>query len=246
MRPLLRCLARIPGAALALGVLRGGDARTSALLALSRPEGLFQPHGTTLEDRYPRVFRLARAELGDGPGLRLLSFGCSTGEEVFTLRRYFPRAHVTGIDISRERIATCRARLAAMGGDDGIAFRVAGSARHEPPDHYDAAFAMAVFRHGALGAMPPACGHVLRFERFGREAAALASCLRPGGLLAICHSNFRFADTAASACFEAVLQVPQDPRTPIYGPDNRRLDGVRREAVLFRKAGPATGAPPAP
>jgi len=63
------------------------------------PELLFQPYSTTRADRYPVIFRFVRDALGDAPSLRLLSFGCSSGEEVWTLRRYFAAAFIKGIDI---------------------------------------------------------------------------------------------------------------------------------------------------
>lgn len=235
MKRLARRLDVLPGFAAARGLLRGGDSRTAAWLRLKRPRNLFQPYGTTLDDRYPDIFRRVRAGWRDTEDLRLLSFGCSTGEEVFTLRQYFPQAHITGMDISRQRIATCHARLAAMGGDDRIMFRPAGSARQEPAGHYDAIFAMAVFRHGNLGTKPPDCGHLLDFAAFAREIEALARCLKVGGYLALYHANFRLLDTGVAPDFDILLSVPQDVRTPIYGPDNRRMDGVTQDAVLFVK-----------
>src|ERR1700689_3241127 len=78
------------------------DPRFRAGLRLQRqhPKNLFQPFANTGADRYPAIFRFARDSLGDGAALRLLSFGCATGEEVFSLRRYFPQSHVKGIDIN--------------------------------------------------------------------------------------------------------------------------------------------------
>src|SRR5579872_1723282 len=55
---------------------------------LPRPGPTFQISGDTTEDRYPQIFRFVRGELAGRRDLRLLSFGCSTGEEVFTLRQY--------------------------------------------------------------------------------------------------------------------------------------------------------------
>jgi len=43
-------------------------------------------------------------QLGDGAGVRLLSFGCSRGEEVFTLRHYFSTAAIKGIDIDPDNV----------------------------------------------------------------------------------------------------------------------------------------------
>jgi hypothetical protein len=61
-------------------------------LYLVRPKGAFQPFNDTLDNRYPGIFEFAQAELGAASAIRILSYGCSTGDEVFSLRRYFPRA----------------------------------------------------------------------------------------------------------------------------------------------------------
>lgn len=233
-------LRRLPGFA-ALRTLRellcSAEARSVALLRLSRPANLFQPYATTREDRYPDIFRFLRNELGDGPDRRLLSFGCATGEEVFSLRRHFPEAHIKGIDINPRSIAAARARLARLG-DTRMTFETASSAAGEAAESCDAVLAMAVFRHGDLGSAPPRCDHLIRFADFERTVEGLARCLRPGGLLAIRHANFRFADTATAAGFEPALVLADgrsNPPTPLYGPDDGWLEGAVESAVVFRK-----------
>lgn len=116
------------------------------LLRWRRPANLFQPYATTTTNRYPAVFQLARDLLGDGPDMRLLSFGCATGEEVFSLRRYFSQASIHGIDINPRSIAVCR-KVALSLNDPGLSFAVAGTADDLAEAGYDGVFAMAVFRH---------------------------------------------------------------------------------------------------
>ena len=142
--------------------------------------------------------------------MRLLSFGCSTGEEVFTLRRYFPGATIDGVDIHPYRVAAARERLRRRGGDPALSFAVAGSAKHLPDGYYDAIFCLAVFRHGGLQPGPaPRCDHLIKFAAVEQTVTELARCLKSGGFLAIAHSNFRFADMAVAASFEtAVRELP--------------------------------------
>ena len=204
-------------------VRRVADARgrNVALLEWERPHGLFQPEPTTRTDRYPAIFGFVRDQLGDAPERRLLSFGCSTGEEVFSLRRYFPRAAIRGLDINRRNLAVARRRLAEIGGDPRITFAWANAADGEPSESYDAVFAMAVFRHGGLNDAPPRCDRLIRFADFERCAEGLATALRPGGLLAIRHANFRFADLRMAAGFRPRFAAPTPrERAPIYGRDD--------------------------
>lgn len=207
-------------------------------LYLVRPKGAFQPFNDTKADRYPRIFGFVQSELGADSEVKILSYGCSTGEEVFSLRNYFRGAVIRGIDINAANIAVCRRRAKATG-DAAISFEAASSTRAEPAGSYDAIFCMAVLRHGSLGNPGVTrCDHLVRFEDFAATVADFARCLKPGGLLVIRHSNFRLCDAPAGAAFQTVLSVKfPDPaqKTPIFGPDNLLMSGVDYPDAVFRK-----------
>lgn len=219
--------------------------RRAAVLRMRRPPNLFQPFNDTADDRYPELFSYVRDRLGGRSGLRLLSFGCSTGQEVLTLRRYFPAAAITGIDISPANVADCR-RAVAERPDPDIRFVCAGSTEDEPDDWYDAVFCMAVFRHGDLSASDAdSCAHRLTFGAFEATVADIARCLKPGGYLVIEHSNFRLADTRSAEAFTCAARrpaIPADERTPLFGPDDRRLPDPQERAVVFQKVAPSVTA----
>jgi SAM-dependent methyltransferase len=212
--------------------------RSVALIRFEKPPGLFQPFIDTLPDRYPILFAFAREKLGADTQARVLSFGCSTGEEVFALRRYLPMATIKGIDINRRNIAICNARCRSSP-DPAIVFEVGGSTRTEEIGSYDAIFCLAVLRHGDLSAFGgDRCDHIIRFADFERVVGDFSRCLRPGGLLFIAHSNFRFSDTAAARGFEVVFRVPTpepDPRTPVFDRNNRLMHGAAYGEMVFRK-----------
>ena len=202
-----------------------------------RPAGAFQPFNNTKPDRYPRIFRFVQDALGAQSELTILSFGCSTGEEVFSLRRRFPKAAIKGIDINPANIAAARARL-ARSPDELLAFEVAHSTAAEPTGGYDAIFAMAVLRHGSLG-LPGVtrCDHLIRFADFAATIADFSRCLKPGGVLVIRHSNFRLCDTPAGAAFETILSVPVSEKSKprVFGPDNCLMRGAQYPDTVFRK-----------
>jgi SAM-dependent methyltransferase len=213
--------------------------RSIKFLAWFGRHGAFQPYGMTRENRYPQIFAFVQDRLKAHADLNILSFGCATGEEVFTLRRYFAAAAITGIDINPTSVALARKRLAGAP-DPRIRFVEGASAADEAPASYDAIFCMAVLRDGRLGTAPPRCDHLLRFADFERTVGEFARALKPGGLLAIRHSNFRFTDTVSAAEFETVLSHPYPPRariTPVYGPDDRLIEGARIADCVFMKRG---------
>jgi SAM-dependent methyltransferase len=236
MKPLERWLV-FKAARLSFNFVRSADFRSVMLLRWRRPKNLFQPFSETSDDRYPEVFHFAREQIGDGGSHRILSFGCGTGEEVFSLRRYFPLAHLRGLDINPRSIAVAQRRLRSNG-DKRISFEVGASTTGETGP-YNAIFCMAVFRHGGLGAsgLEGRCDHLIRFEDFERTLNELARCLAPGGLLFVRHSNFRLSDTALSKTFEVVYRgtsVPE-PLTPIFDSDNRFLPHTGYGEIGFRK-----------
>lgn len=193
---------------------------------------LFQPYGTTSEDRYPQLFDALAQRLAHFPAPRILSFGCSTGEEVRALRTRLPNARVTGIDLNPRSLAIARRNDRHPLSD----YREASAPL--PDDRFDAVLAMAVFRHGVLEAeRPEDCSAVLPFARFAEGVAMLDASLEPGGWLALYNSHFRFVDTPTAegyAC-DWLRMTDHRPLDLLYGPDNRRLAGMTDDAVLFRK-----------
>jgi 2-polyprenyl-3-methyl-5-hydroxy-6-metoxy-1,4-benzoquinol methylase len=204
----------------------------------ARPKGAFQPFNDTRVDRYPRIFSFVQSHLGAASKARILSFGCSTGEEVSSLREYFPHAEIKGIDINPGNIAVCRQRLKRAGGT-GVSFEIASSTGVEASAAYDVIFCMAVLRHGSLGNPGVTrCDHLIRFEDFAKAVADFERCLKPGGLLVIRNSNFRLCDAPVTDAFETLLRVPfgsRAARTPIFGPDNCLMEGVDYPDAVFRK-----------
>jgi SAM-dependent methyltransferase len=199
--------------------------------------GRFQTFSHTLPDRYPWLFEFTRSLIDDGVTTSLLSFGCSRGDEVFSLRKYFPQAAIKGVDIDPHNIEHCvrRARLESAA---GITFEVAARTDAEKPETYDAIFCLAVLCNGNLttsGAQN--CDPHLRFADFESVVTDFARCLKPGGLLLLHTTNFIFGDTAVAQQFGAVLKATpkQLASDVLFDRNNRLLPGIRYYDVGFRK-----------
>jgi SAM-dependent methyltransferase len=218
---------------IARGLARGGIDRQNAVARLVRRPGMFQPYGDTAFDRYPDELRTVASLVEPR---RVLSFGCSSGEEIATLLHYFPTAAVRGIDANPLAVRRARSRFRD---DDRVSVVRASDAAGEPESSYDLVLAMAVFRHGALNGAPPRCAPVLRFADFERTVTGLARCVRPGGLLVIRHANFRFADTTAARGFRPVAtgfgSEGDGGTTPVYGPDDRLAPDAQRDDGIHQR-----------
>jgi len=207
-------------------------------LRLRRPGEVFQYRSITVDDRYPAIFEFVRGRLKERTGVRLLSFGCASGEEVFALRARFPKASIKGIDLNPHNIAVCQKQLARRGGDPAVEFMVGGSAESETAASYDAVFSLAVFQRPELKESPAVATSAPRllFASFDRVVSGLAAAVKPGGFLVIRHSMFRFGDTDAARNFQAVLRLPSPAGFfPRFDAGDRRLPDENDEGVVFQK-----------
>lgn len=201
--------------------------------------GEFQPYYYTLPDRYPWLFGFAATRIGSRPDLRILSFGCSRGEEVFSLRKYFPSATIKGVDINPRNIARCLARARAERCVN-VAFEIAATTEGEATGSYDAIFCLAVLVNGDLTTSGAQRSDPLfHFERFEWMVGDFARCLKPGGLLLLHTTNFRFCDTVAARNFDVVYEADMKHMAPdvLFDSNNRLIIGERERyrAVAFEK-----------
>jgi SAM-dependent methyltransferase len=199
--------------------------------------GQFQTYNYTLPDRYPWMFQFAAASLGAASNLRLLSFGCSRGDEALTLSKYFPNAAIKGVDVDPANIAHCRSRFPA-GPPRLLSFATAATTELEAAGSYDAIFCLAVLCRGDLTTTnAQVCSPSLLFENFETTIADFARCLKPGGILFLHTTNFRFCDTACAADFDVVLEAApsQLASDVIFDRANKLMMGYRYTPVAFRK-----------
>jgi hypothetical protein len=234
-------LRRLPGwhaLVLARQLAAGGEPRQNAVARILRPDNLFQPQGTTAYGRYAEELAAAKAALTTSTP-DILSFGCSSGEELLTLRSWFPMSRIRGLDINPVAVHAARRLLRDRGEDTAISVGRAGDASGEPAEAYDVVLALAVFRHPSLNDAPPRCDGVLDFAAFETTVAGLSACVRPGGLLVLRHGNFRFGDCAVSADYEPVLvglpSANESTVTPVYDRDNALADPDSRDDGIYRK-----------
>jgi hypothetical protein len=159
-----------------------------------------QQETATEYDRYPDVFRTAQiyagSHFGDKP-LRILSFGCSYGLEMATLRAYFPTASIFGCDVSEDAMR----RAALLPG--ACVFRSTGEAiaAFGP---FDMIFAMSVLCRFTLSRKSNTITDVFPFSEFEAHLSVLDGALAPGGLLCVYNSNYLFRQSRFAAGYAPV------------------------------------------
>lgn len=182
----------------------------------------FQRETATSDDRYPQLFAECRERLAKLACPRILSYGCSTGEEVFTLARYMPGAWMVGVDINRWCLRQCRKKNVSL----QLRFVHRMATERAFAGGFDAIFCLAVFQrteHRTRRAKPEQTGFT--FEQFEAEIAMLDRTLHPGGLLFLDHCDFSFEQTIvargyAAAEFEGNRVVRE---RPLFDAKNRLI-----------------------
>lgn len=137
-----------------------------------------QDSGVTCYNRHPDIFDQAKALLPTVPAsVRVLSFGCSSGEEAQTLRDLgAPYWRVDGAESNPDLLAKARAA-------DPKGLYVP-DARVLPTGTYDAIFCMSVLcRFQSPAADFP-------FSTFERVLGWIIDLLRPGGILIIYNAQY--------------------------------------------------------
>lgn len=224
-----------------------GFYRSTILNRIFRPGQAHLTCNYTKMDRYPEIFGLVREYfasrgLEDSPDLRLLSFGCSTGEEAFSLRAYFPQATIVGADISDWNLE----QASGKNKDAKIEFIFSNAENLSAKGPYDAIFCMAVLLRMAHRMEPaPTSEGVYPIEKFDEQVGELDALLNENGLLVIYHTNYRFCDAAIFPRYEVVPRsYSERDLVPKYGRDNRLLAETDYPDRVFRKRSAAPEAAP--
>jgi len=186
-----------------------------------------QTSSYTEEDRYPQLFDKA-AEVCPHPR-RVLSFGCSTGEELLALRKRFPSAQIVGVDINgrSRRIAIRRTKSDPL---------MSVVSPNELAGSFDIIFALAVLQREPVKNEEVSrsdLSELYPFSRFNGTVSRLAALLRPEGILCVAKSHYRVEDSSAAPELELVNDAPVEQRH-YYGPDSK-LVGTETPGSMFRK-----------
>ena len=182
----------------------------------------------TCEDRYPEIFDLAARLAPEAE--RVLSFGCSTGEELVALRRRFPGSEITGSEINPRSRRIAQRRVAI---DRHTS--VVGPKMVTGP--FDVIFAMAVLQkepHKIMDMGVKDLSAFYPFERFDSAVRGLAEMLSDGGLLCVANAHYRVEDSSVASRFEPVAASPA-MEGRLFGPDGHRIAEAVAHTIFIKR-----------
>jgi hypothetical protein len=196
---------------------------------------LHQISNATAMDRYPGIFAACRNYFGAKQDLKILSFGCSTGEEVLTLRRYFPSAFIVGAEINRHALSLCRKHKV----DDKVTFVYSNTLNIRKHGPYDAIFCMAVLQRSPNRVKNEgirSLKEIYPFEKFDRQLSEFDLCLSERGLLVLHHTQYMFDDSSVSGNYEPIESDGQEiDHNPRFDRNSELLEEAASRANIFIK-----------
>lgn len=207
--------------------LASANGRARLWTRFAHGDAVHQTSADTWEERYPELFDLAARLMPNAT--RILSFGCSTGEEIVSLRRRFPAAEIVGAEINGRSRRMATRRLAHDERSHVFATKALEGS-------FDVVFALAVLQREPHKIMEMRVKNLTPFYRFARFDAAITDLvgrLRPGGLLCVDNAQYRVEDISVADQLTAVDEAPR-MGGPLFGPDGRLLAN-NRGGTMFRK-----------
>jgi len=207
--------------------------RSRVLNALKFKDQYHQNSNFTKTDRYPDLFEMAKQKFKDIENPKILSFGCSTGEEVDTLSNYMPYASIVGIDINPWCIKEANRKYAS----ENRKFIHSLSSEYLSLSDFDAIFCLAVFQHSENRHNKNCVASVYPFAHFENQLIKLDAKLKPKGLLFIDHCDFNFLETKLTPNYQIVMSKGNQKtrQRPIFKKENKKLSDKQNLFRVYQK-----------
>lgn len=216
------------------------DKRVRALILMQLLHGnrVQQTTQLTWENRYPDVFSACKSyfeERGERD-IRILSYGCCTGEEVMTLREYFPEATIVGAEINKNSLKICRSRQH----DDKIYFVDSVLKKISALGPYDLIFCMAVLQrtpHVVEDNHITDISDLYPFDKFEKQVKELDSYLKNNGVVVLQYTQYDILDTRLADSYEELGDIGYDA---LWFDRNSKLKGPKsfhKSMYLKKKEG---------
>jgi hypothetical protein len=193
-----------------------------------------QYRNDTCENRYPELFAICKEYFKDSKDVKILSFGCSTGEEVYSIHSYLPQAHIIGTDLNSYNLWQCRKK----GTKENIHFMHGLSEEYQQTGNFDAIFCMAVLQH-INNRQGVNIATKFTFQQFEKQLMALDEKLKVGGLLFIDKTDFDFLQTSICKKYTPlnVVEVQTVINRPLFNSSNVKISETNNCHRVFLKKG---------
>lgn len=187
----------------------------------------------TLLNRYPALFKIAQNHFKNINKPKLLSFGCSTGEEIASLKSYLPNSVCVGVDIN----AWCVVHAHRKYGQTDVQFLHSLSAEFEAMTDFDAIFCLAVFQNPKNRHERERKTSEYPFSQFETQLRILDKKLKSGGLLFIDQCDFNFFETCLMPSYTIYPMANNRVlrNRPLFNKNNQKVAEKHNSFRIFQK-----------
>ena len=165
----------------------------------TKQKNIFQEASTTEYNRHPDIFDFLKVKYKDKK-IKVLSFGCSTGEECMSLNKYLPKASILGIDINKKSLAKAKQNNSKQ----NISYKYCEPNEISNLGEFDVVIAISVLCKHPEAIYLNELTSIYPFERYEAMVNKLDSIVKVNGLLIIRSSNYIFSDVKISNKYKSI------------------------------------------
>jgi hypothetical protein len=199
------------------------------------PEDIHQKSTFTKLKRYPVIFKICKdyINIKDDKTINILSFGCSTGEEVNSLRELFPHSIIYGVDINKYCLRKAKKNFK----HPKNIFLHSLSKEFKNLTNLDIIFCLAVFQNSENRNNYEIKKSSYPFSKFQKQLKLLDKKLKKEGLLIIDHADFDFMETTVSKHYKP-LEAKENRiirNRPAFNRENIKVSSQTNFYRIFKK-----------
>lgn len=204
------------------------------MLHFFKKETIHQFKNSTSYNRYPNIFSETKQYfLKNNSKIKILSYGCSTGEECFSLREYFPEAVIVGLDIDVKNLEICKSKNQ----DSNIIFLESTTKNIEHNGPYDIIFCMSVLCRWPDSKELMDISNLYSFKKFEKALISLDFNLKLNGVLVLYNCNFLFSDTKIYNKYKALASpmITESGFVQKFDKNNFKIENSTFSECIFIK-----------
>jgi len=194
---------------------------------------IIQTASTTELNRHPDLFKVISERYSTTTDYKILSFGCSTGEECISLHEYFKNASIIGTDINKKSLKTAQLKT----NNPQIEYLFSDEHLITKKGPYDIIFALSVLCKNPEAEFLEDISKIYSFQEYEKTILFFDQIIKPGGMLVIRSSNFLFKDTSVFSkyCVYKNPELRTSQLFPKFSSDNIRIHHYMDDEEIFIK-----------
>lgn len=193
---------------------------------------IIQTASTTFHNRHPDLFNFLK-EKYQNEEIKILSFGCSTGEECQSVSEYLPNATIIGAEINLSSLKKAKKNNQ----NPLIKFVYSDKKTLEENGPYDVILALSVLCKNPEAEHVKDISKLYTFNQYKETVEMLDTLLKKNGVLLIRSSNFRFKETNIYSKYKVINydKIRNPIHFPKFSKDNLRIHDFLENEEIFQK-----------